>query len=59
MKYEITAAQMDELDSILHGLNGLGVVFEDANGSGFLRETAARLYGLMQRIEMQDVEDAT
>ena len=48
MKYEITEAQMDELGSILNGLNGLGVVFGDANGSGFLR-----------RIEMQDVEDAT
>jgi hypothetical protein len=59
MKYEITEAQMNELGLILHGLNRLVVVFEDANGSGFLRETRGRLYELVQRIEMQDVEDAT
>jgi len=59
MKYEITEAQMEELAKVVRDLNRLGVVFHGKDGSGFLRDTATRLYGLLQRIEMQDVEDAT
>ena len=59
MKYEITEDQMEELSKIVGDLNRLGLVFHGKNGSGFLRDTATRLYGLLQRIEMQDVEDAT
>ena len=58
MKYEITEEQMEELSKIVYGLNHLGLVFHGKNGSGYLRETTLRLYGLIQRIEMQDVEDA-
>ncbi len=58
MKYEITEEQMDELCIILHNLSRLEIVFGHANGSGFLRETTTRMYGLLQRIEMQDMEDA-
>ena len=58
MKYEITEKQMEELVIILNRLNRLETVFSHANGAGFLRETTTRLYGLLQRIEMQDVEDA-
>jgi hypothetical protein len=58
MKYEIDEKQMEELSIILSRLNRLEVVFSHANGAGFLRETTTRLYGLLQRIEMQDVEDA-
>jgi hypothetical protein len=50
---------MEELGKILHDLGRLEIVFKPANGSGFLRDTSRRLYGLLQRIEMQDVEDAT
>ena len=59
MKYEITEEQMNELGKILHDLNRLEVVFSGKNGIGFMRDTTLRLYGLIQRIEMQDVEDAT
>jgi len=59
MKYEITQEQMEELGKILHDLGRLEIVFRPANGSGFLRDTSRRLYGLLQRIEMQDVEYAT
>ena len=59
MKYEITEEQMKELAKIVSNLNNLGTVFLGKDGLGFLRQTTTRLYGLMQRIEMQDVEDAT
>lgn len=59
MKYEITEDQMEDLAKIVGDLNRLGLVFYGKDGSGFLRDTATRLYGLLQRIEMQDVEDAT
>ena len=57
MKYEITEEQMNELAKIVGNLNNLGTVFLGKDGLGFLRQTTARLYGLLQRIEMQDVED--
>ena len=59
MKYEITEEQMKELGKILHDIGRLEIVFMHSNGSGFLRDAGKRLYGLLQRIEMQDVEDAT
>jgi hypothetical protein len=59
MKYEITEEQMDELGAILYRLNRLDVVLRDSWSSKFYRETTTRLYALLQRIEMQDVEDAT
>lgn len=59
MKYEITQSQMAELSKILQDLNNLNAVFSGQRGSGFMQDTATRLYGLLQRIEMQDVEDAT
>ena len=58
MKYEITQEQIDELGAILYRLNRLDVVLRDSWSSKFYRETTTRLYGLLQRIEMQDVEDA-
>ncbi len=56
MKYEITEKQIEELSEIVNGLNRLGFVFHGQNGSGYLRETTLRLYGLIQRIEMQDMD---
>ena len=58
MKYEITETQMAELSKILQDLNNINAVFRGQRGSGFMQDTATRLYGLVQRIEMQDVEDA-
>ena len=59
MTYEITEKQMAELSKILRDLNNLRAVFQGQHGSGFMLDTTTRLYGLLQRIEAQDVEDAT